>query len=97
MLAACMVAALVTIAGAGAYLGAAVIARHRAQSAADLAALAGASALPDGQATACIRAQAVTTATGGQMVDCRIDGLDVVIVVADGRATAAARAGPAEP
>ncbi|MCV7100624.1 helicase, partial [Mycobacterium palustre] len=38
MLAAAMVVVLLSVTGAGAYLGSAVVARHRAQAAADLAA-----------------------------------------------------------
>jgi len=42
-----MVAVLLSITGGGAYLGSAVVARHRAQAAADLAALAAAARLAD--------------------------------------------------
>ncbi|WP_353733527.1 pilus assembly protein TadG-related protein, partial [Mycobacterium tuberculosis] len=45
-----MVAVLLCVTGAGAYLGSAVVARHRAQAAADLASLAAAARLPSGLA-----------------------------------------------
>lgn len=97
MLAAFFVAALLAVAGAGAYLGAAVVARHRTQSAADLAALAAAVALPDGADAACARAREVLAANvSGDMADCRVEGLDVVVTVVSGRARAAARAGPVD-
>ncbi|WP_235626858.1 pilus assembly protein TadG-related protein, partial [Mycobacterium tuberculosis] len=51
-----MVAVLLCVTGAGAYLGSAVVARHRAQAAADLASLAAAARLPSGLAAACARA-----------------------------------------
>lgn len=99
-----MVAVLLCVTGAGAYLGAVVVARHRAQAAADLAALAAAARLPSGVAAACARATAVARAMRVDGAECRVDGLDVVVtvrvavafaVVSAGTAQAAARAGPA--
>jgi secretion/DNA translocation related TadE-like protein len=95
-----MVAVLLGVTGAGAYLGSAVVARHRAQAAADLAALAAASRLPAGPAAACARATAVAREMGTDGADCGVDGLDVVVTVRVavafvGVAQAAARAGPA--
>jgi hypothetical protein len=55
VVAAAMVAVLLCITGAGAYLGSVVVARHRAQAAADLAALAAAARLPSGVTAACAR------------------------------------------
>jgi secretion/DNA translocation related TadE-like protein len=97
-----MVVVLLTVTGGSAYLGAAVIARHRAQAAADLAALAAAARLPGGPAAACAQASAVARAMGVRTAGCDIDDLDAVITVEAstagsrwGIARAAARAGPA--
>jgi secretion/DNA translocation related TadE-like protein len=94
-----MVVVLLTVAGGSAYLGAAVAARHRAQSAADLAALAAAARLPAGAESACAQAAEVARAVRVDVVGCVVDDLDVVITIEVGaprwgRATAAARAGP---
>lgn len=87
---------------AGVWLGAAVVARHRAQAAADLAALAAAVRLPAGSAAACREAVAVAGVMRATVQACDVVGLDVVVTVtaqADVRlvwqASAAARAGPA--
>ena len=89
------------------YAGAAVLARHRAQSAADLGALAGAAAHAAGDVDGCARARALVAAQDGRpsLDRCTVDGADVVVrvsvTVALGalgvrRAEAAARAGPAD-
>jgi secretion/DNA translocation related TadE-like protein len=96
-----MVAVLLWVTGAGAYLGAVVVARHRAQAAADLAALAAAARLPSGTAAACARATAVAREMRVDHARCEVDGLDVVVtvqvaVVVAGAARAAARAGPVD-
>lgn len=96
-----MVAVLLSVAGAGAYVGSAVVARHRAQAAADLAALAAAARLPAGAAAACGRATAVAREMRVDGVQCRVDDLDVVVttevvVAVAGVARAAARAGPVD-
>ena len=100
-LAAILIAALVAVALTGVWIGAAVVARHRAQSAADLAALAAAAALASGPQVACGQAEALSAAMGASLRDCTIDDLDVVVtttVTAGGRfggqARATARAGP---
>ena len=97
-----MVAALLVVTGGGATLGSAVVARHRAQATADLAALGAASRLPAGPATACTWATRLARQMRADDADCMVDGLDVVVTVrmavpAAGRFTAraAARAGPA--
>ncbi|WP_347876613.1 Rv3654c family TadE-like protein [Mycobacterium paraffinicum] len=94
-----MVAVLLCATGAGAYLGAVVVARHRAQAAADLAALAAAARLPSGAESACARATAVARRMRADDTGCAVDGLDVVVTVRmavfGGAASAAARAGPA--
>ncbi|MEY8013983.1 Rv3654c family TadE-like protein [Mycobacterium sp. HUMS_12744610] len=100
-----MVAVVLCVTVAGAYLGAVVVARHRAQAAADLAALAAAARLPAGATAACARATAVARRMGAAAVRCEMDGLDVVVTVdvavglvgPAGIARAAARAGPAGP
>jgi secretion/DNA translocation related TadE-like protein len=98
VLAVAMVAVLLFVTAAGAYLGSAVLARHRAQAAADLAALAAAARLPDGVAVACERAALVAREMRVANARCEVQDLDVVVTVevpaAFGTARAAARAGP---
>lgn len=96
-----MVAVLLSVTGGGFLLGAAVIARHRAQAVADLAALAGAARVPAGPATACAQARALAGRMRVSEITCTVEGLDVVIAVAVpvpgwrlGPARASARAGP---
>ncbi|MEZ0349870.1 Rv3654c family TadE-like protein [Mycobacterium sp. pR1184] len=96
-----MVAVLLCITGVGAYLGSVVVARHRAQAAADLAALAAAGRLPSGAEAACARAGAIARTMRVDDIGCRVDDLDVVVtvrvaVVFGGVAQAAARAGPVD-
>jgi secretion/DNA translocation related TadE-like protein len=97
-------AVLIAVTGGLIHVGAAVVARHRAQAAADLAALAAAGRIAAGAQSACAQAAFVTQAMGATLTDCALDGLEVVINVeaAIGLATwhfgpahAAARAGPA--
>lgn len=95
-----MVAVVLFTTAAGAYLGSAVAARHRAQAAADLGALAGASWLPQGVSVACAQATAVARGMRVADAECAVDDLDVVVTVEVavplmGAAQAAARAGPA--
>ena len=90
----------------GAALGvvqAMVVAHRKAQAAADLAALAGASAAVHGR-PACEAAGAIATLNGGRLVDCRQSAGDVTVEVVvtgprwlgqQGDLTAEARAGPA--
>ncbi|ORB00560.1 helicase [Mycolicibacter minnesotensis] len=101
MAAAAMIAALLSLTGGGFLLGTAVIARHRAQAVADLAALAGAGRVPAGPASACAQASVLSSRMHGSEFNCTVDGLDVVVTVAMpvpgwrlGPARAAARAGP---
>nr|WP_255361824.1 Rv3654c family TadE-like protein [Mycobacterium sp. 1274761.0] len=96
LIAVAIMAVLVSITAGGIYVGSAVVARHRAQGAADLAALAAAARLPEGAAAACAHASSTAHATEVVLADCRIDELDVVVTVTAGRASAAARAGPTE-
>lgn len=90
------VTALVLLVGAG------VLARHQAQHAADLAALAGAATVFSG---GCREAEDVAGRNGGTLVACVVAGADVVVRVrvtlqggpwAGRRADAVARAGPAD-
>nr|WP_050766597.1 Rv3654c family TadE-like protein [Janibacter sp. HTCC2649] len=97
---------LLVLTTAGLQLGAAASAAHRARTAADLAALAGAGALQSGQADACVRAAVVARRNGAQVVECALGVNESVSVrvstqvatswpgVPD-RAVASARAGPA--
>ncbi|WP_235677944.1 Rv3654c family TadE-like protein [Mycolicibacterium sarraceniae] len=100
-MAAILIAALVAIALAGVQIGSAVVARHRAQAGADMAALAAAMWLPRGADSACRQAAVVSGAMGATLRGCDIDELDVMVAVdvatgrlLGGRAHATARAGP---
>jgi secretion/DNA translocation related TadE-like protein len=88
---------------AGAAVGTATVARHRAQVAADLGALAGAGHAVEGVQSACAYAAEIVTANDARLTDCTLDGLDLtvvtVIAVSPVRgiarvAHASARAGP---
>jgi secretion/DNA translocation related TadE-like protein len=84
-------------------LGAVAVTRHRAASAADLAALAAAGRVEQGAARACAGARVVATAVGAVLVGCDLVGDTVAVRVeirpegalgALGAATGRARAGP---
>jgi secretion/DNA translocation related TadE-like protein len=86
-------------------LGAAVITRHRAQSAADLAALAAAAYAVGGTSAACATAQRVTDRMAVRMVSCELSGWEASVWVEAvppgmlarlGTARAEARAGPVD-
>lgn len=66
---------------------------HRARVAADLAAVAAATALYQG-VDACSAANDTAQANGGSVDTCEVDGPDVQVSVRVGRAVQAARAGP---
>jgi secretion/DNA translocation related TadE-like protein len=98
-----MVGAILSVTAGGLYVGSAVVARHRAQASADLAALAAAAALPAGVETACQRTAQVLREMRARAVDCAVTGLDVVVTAevamgfprwGAGFARASARAGP---
>lgn len=100
--AALLVAALLTITLGGLAVGSVVLARHRAQAAADLAALAAAHGVPAGGQAACRRAHNVAEAMRVKLRSCHVAGLDVTVRVSVdtglrmlAQAEAAARAGPA--
>jgi secretion/DNA translocation related TadE-like protein len=82
----------------------AVAARHRAEAAADLAALTAAAQAARGTTMACARAADVAAGSGGRVVLCRLQGWEAVVevelaaptvLVRAGRARGRARAGPA--
>lgn len=88
---------------AAATVGAATVARHQAQTAADLGALAGAMRAVQGQPAACGRAAEFVAANHGRLASCELAGLTLTVVVersAPGLlglprpAVATARAGP---
>jgi len=76
-----MMGLLVTVAVATSGAVGVVAAHRRAQSAADLAALAGASALQDGR-DPCQQAGTIAKRNGASLRGCDVDGWDVGVVVA---------------
>jgi secretion/DNA translocation related TadE-like protein len=105
VLAAVFMALVLAITFAGTAIGSVLVARHRAQATADLAALAAAQRLPAGREQACTQAGALTRAMKGRLAGCDIDDLDVLVTVefevgvvsgVIGPARARARAGPAQ-
>jgi secretion/DNA translocation related TadE-like protein len=80
---------------------AAATARHRAQAAADLGALAGARYAVDGSSIACARAAGIVEANGARLAGCRLEGVDLIVVAelpvsGLGTARGMARAGPVD-
>lgn len=63
-------------------LGAIAVTRHRAESAADLAALAAAKHSLEGWPAACAAARRIAADQHGIVVSCALDGLDAVVEVA---------------
>ncbi len=98
--AACVV--LLALAGLAVQLGAVLLARHRAQVAADLAALAGAALVLRGEQAACNRAIELVYANKAELVSCEVIGADLLVRVSFqvragpllGAGTGRARAGP---
>jgi len=95
----CAGAVVIAVGLAGALAAAAATARHRAQAAADLGALAGARYAVAGGAVACAHAGAIVEANGARMTGCHLDGLDLVVIVelpvaGLGTVHGTARAGP---
>lgn len=72
-----LMAVVLSVAAALAWAGGAVVAHRRAQAAADLAALAGASHPESG----CARAEAVADANGASLLHCRAAGGHVWVMV----------------
>ncbi|HEX8870714.1 MAG TPA: Rv3654c family TadE-like protein [Lentzea sp.] len=91
---------LIILTVTGAQIGAAVVVRHRVTGAADLAALAGAAGLVDGEESACEQAKRVAERNGAQLRSCSVNGWEVVAeasaVTPFGPVSARSRAGPAE-
>ena len=99
------IAALLVIAAALLELGAAMVTRHRAGGAADLAALAAAEYATEGEPTACARARWVAEGMRVRLMSCRLSGWDALVEVSAQPAgplsrfpavTAHARAGPVD-
>lgn len=97
--------ALLTVVVALVHLGGIAVARHQAESAADLAALAGAGRVVAGEQAACELAGWTTERMRVRLDSCRVRGWDVLVEVSArlsgpmgrfGVATARARAGPAD-
>ncbi|MEV6242546.1 Rv3654c family TadE-like protein [Lentzea sp. NPDC051838] len=91
---------LIIVTLVGAQIGAAVVVRHRVTGAADLAALAGAAGLVDGDESACEQAKRVAEGNGARLESCAVSGWEVVAeasaVTPFGPVSARSRAGPAE-
>ncbi|MEH1123698.1 Rv3654c family TadE-like protein [Micromonospora sp. CPCC 206061] len=66
---------------AGAAVGAARVAKHQAQAAADLGALAGAARVVEGEEVACRRAADLVGRNGGRLTRCVVEGFDVILAV----------------
>ena len=75
------VVALAGVAVLGCWLGTAVLARHRAESAADLGALAAASHAAEGPARACERARWIADRMAVSLLTCRWQRLDAFVEV----------------
>jgi secretion/DNA translocation related TadE-like protein len=81
--------------------GGLIVARHQAQTAADLGALAGARRAIEGSDTACTEADRYVKRNAATLTACRVEVLDVVVTARVpgpagwGSAEASARAGPA--
>ena len=72
---------VVWMGAAFAIVGTARVARHQAQVAADLGALAGAAHAVEGPGVACAVAARYVEANAGVMTSCAVEGLDIVIRV----------------
>lgn len=106
VLAVAAIGVLLIVAMAGLHLGAAATAAHRAGTAADLAALAGATTVQQGGISPCDRAGQVAGRNRARLVTCSLSGESVSVRVSTvvatrwpgvpDRAIASARAGPAE-
>jgi secretion/DNA translocation related TadE-like protein len=97
-----MASVVLLVGCATAAVGGLLHARRAAESAADLAALAGAAAVQQGR-DGCAAATGVVRANGAEVLACRVDGEDVVVTAAvpgpswagpDVRLEGTARAGP---
>lgn len=94
--------AIMVLTLSGLVLAGVVLATHRARSAADLAALAGAQRLQDAvpAEAACAQAQRVAQRNGAQIQQCAVEGMDVEVTAVvrvrtwPSNASGRARAGP---
>ncbi|MCW0214341.1 MAG: flp pilus-assembly TadE/G-like family protein [Pseudonocardia sp.] len=95
--------AILLVLAAGVDVGGAVLARHRAEAAADLAALGAAGRSIDGTDTACALARDLAERARAVLDRCELDGWEAVVQVrvhrswtllAPGEAVGRARAGP---
>lgn len=100
-----MILVLGAVATGGMLIGSAVVARHRAAAAADLAALSAAAQLAAGHDAACSAAESVAGSMRATVSACDVEGLDMIVVTdvavgfgawLAGQARAAARAGPVD-
>lgn len=95
---------LLVVTGLGLHLGAAALARQRAETGADLAALAGAAKVLQGPDVVCAAVVRVAVANGVGVQSCSVVGTDVLVTVSasagsgpfTGSANARARAGPVD-
>ncbi len=93
---------LLIVTGLGLHLGASTLARQRAETGADLAALAGASKVLQGPDVVCATVVRVAVANGVDVQSCSVVGTDVLVTVSAhtgsgpfaGSANARTRAGP---
>lgn len=81
VLAAVGAAGLLVVLVVGLQIAGASIARHRAEAAADLAALAGAAEVLDGRDAACGRAGRIASANGASIQTCEVLDLDLRVTV----------------
>jgi secretion/DNA translocation related TadE-like protein len=91
---------LVVLAGVLIRIGAAGVARRKAETAADLGALAAAASVLRGEQVACAAAAEIVRRNGARLSSCVFEGMDARVVAAvdsaflGGAATGQARAGP---
>ena len=93
---------LIAVTGLAVHLGAATLARQRAETGADLAALAGAAKVLQGPDAVCAAVVRVAVANGVDVQSCTVQGTDVLVSVLaragagpfSGSAPGRARAGP---
>ena len=81
ILARCVILALLSLTGTLAMLGQAFIQQRATESAADLAAVAGAQMLIQGEQEACANARRVAQLNGTELVDCTSHESNVLVVV----------------
>ncbi|MCK7676033.1 Rv3654c family TadE-like protein [Corynebacterium pygosceleis] len=94
LIAAAVIAAFTALTLVMVHITAGVLDRHRAQVAADLASVAAATALWFGDDACSAAEKTAARNSGGDVLDCLIDGTDVTVRVGVRDATARSRAGP---